>query len=293
MDLRPRTLLQRLNDAVTPDDPADDEPDDQDPEPDPAPTVPAQPQALRVGDRAPNWWDPKPVIVADDPDDDDAARRRAAAGSIKWINGVPHHVPPPEPVKDCEHPNPHAVRAQPSDQLVAYWCEDCETQLPVPDDYDELDDVEKEDNEDGEDEEGEDGVPAAIRRRWSLRGSGQKTYARPGYLKAKPAPKQSLVGWWTGRSTQSRWLLYNGAALAGGFALGVPQFFTAEVAYLDATYDSWTEFYVVIWYGVALGIWMWDYRTRRWLPPFALVARIPLISMIVGSLLYGTPSLPA
>ncbi|WP_202234470.1 hypothetical protein [Actinacidiphila reveromycinica] len=241
------------------------------------PTVPAQPG--HGGGRLPAWWEPKKDIPA-----------TPAPGGIKWINGVPHHVPAPKP-KECEHPNPHAVHARPTGKLVAYWCEDCETQLDVPEDYDELSDLEDQDADDDGDEDGE--VPASIRRRWSLRGSGKKTYTRPTYGPSTPEAKQSLVGWWTGRSAQSRWLLYNGVALGAGFALGVPQFFTDEVAYLVATYDSWTAFYVVVWYGVALGIWMWDFRTRNWLPPFALAARIPLISMVVGALLYGTPSLPA
>ena len=71
--------------------------------------------------------------------------------------------------------------------------------------------------------------------------------------------------------------------------MGVPQFFTHETAYLVHTYGSWTSFYVVIWYGVAAGIWVIDHRTRDWLPPFALLGRMPLVSLVVGVLLYGNP----
>ncbi|MEC3995203.1 hypothetical protein VSR01_17340 [Actinacidiphila sp. DG2A-62] len=317
MDLRPRTLLQRLTDAVTPDEAAEPDEDQAQPEPEPAPAepesaptvpvaaaVPAQPAPLRPGDRAPAWWEPKPVIagpVCTHPNPSTFQLGETGEQVPFWCPDckeelypdVPAASPAPAPATarkgSCEHPNPHAVRSQPTGQLVAYWCADCETQLPVPDDYDELEDVKDADVE----QDGDGGeVPAAIRRRWSVRGSGEKTYARPGYLKSKPAPKQSLVDWWISRSSQSRWLLYNGTALAGGFALGVPQFFTAEVAYLVHTYHSWMAFYVVIWYGVAIGVWAWDHKTRRWLPPFALAARIPMVSMVVGSLLYGTPHLP-
>ncbi|MEU6928996.1 hypothetical protein AB0A05_07510 [Streptomyces sp. NPDC046374] len=295
MDLRPSTLLQRL--GIAPERTSETGPEAKETEEAeeviPAPT---EPMPLRIGDRVPDWWAQKPVIYVGN--DDEAVRSgertvpdpRTAEGTVKWINGVPHHVPPPEPPK-CEHPNPHAVHARPTGKLVAYWCEDCQAQLEVPDDYDELDDAETDGDEDGEAEDGEgtDKVPAAIRRRWSLRGSGAKTYARPSYGPSTPQAKQSLMGWWTSRSPQSRWLLYNGTALAGGFALGIPQFFTAEVAYLVATYHSWTDFYVAIWYGLAIAAWVWDYRTRSWLPPFALAARIPLISMVIGSLLYGAP----
>ncbi|WP_381792899.1 hypothetical protein [Streptomyces niveus] len=237
-----------------------------------SPAIPAP--AARVGrsgdgHHVPNWWDPKKDLVFDD-GPKEIAVKKAAVG---------------EP---CEHPNPHAVHARPTGKLVAYWCEECETQLGVPDDFDELDELDEDDDEDAEGEGGDE-VPAKIRHGWGLRGNGKKAYARPRY--SKPVEKKSLIEWWTGRDMASRWLLYNGAALAAGFALGVPQFFTAEVAYLVATYDSWTAFYVAIWYGVAAGVWVWDYRSRTWFPPFALAARIPLISMIVGSLLYGSTSL--
>ncbi|WP_284576728.1 hypothetical protein [Streptomyces sp. 2P-4] len=242
------------------------------------PQVSKEPAALRVGDRAPNWWEPKPIISADDPPPRD---------TIVWRNGRPYDVPAPAP-KMCDHPEPHAVRSRPDNRLVAFWCADCETQLPVPDDFDELDDETAEDDGDGEQADG-DPVPEKVRRRWGLRGNGTKDYNRPAY--AKKVEKQSLVDWWNGRDRRTAWLLYNGTALAAGFSIGVPQFFTAEVAYLAATYDSWTDFYVCVWYGVAAGIWVWDHRSRTWFPPFALAARIPLISMVVGSLLYGTADL--
>ena len=72
--------------------------------------------------------------------------------------------------------------------------------------------------------------------------------------------------------------------------MGIPQFFTAEVAYLAASYDSWTDFHVCVWYGVALGVWMCDHHARNWWPLFAWAARVPLVSMIIGALLYGTPA---
>ncbi|MFZ4266563.1 hypothetical protein [Streptomyces arboris] len=251
------------------------------PKPTEAPTVIPQtskePAGLRIGERPRNWWEPKPVITADDRDPRD---------TIVWRDGRPYHVPAPQP-KTCDHPDPHAVRSRPDNRLVAFWCAECSTQLPIPDDFDELNDATGE--EDGEQGEDGDQVPAKVRLRWGLRGNGTKEYDRPRY--AQKAEKQSLVDWWNGRDRKSRWLLYNGTALAAGFGLGIPQFFTEEAAYLDATYDSWTAFYVCVWYGIALGIWMWDYRSRTWFPPFALAARVPLISMIVGSLLYGATDL--
>ncbi|MFC8723710.1 hypothetical protein [Streptomyces bacillaris] len=280
MNLRPRSLMKRLKETgAVPAADCEETEEEKPTVPAPAlakPVPPAQPTTLRIGERPRSWWEPKPIISADEP---------PVGPAITWRDGKPYYVPAPEP-KVCTHPEPHAVRSRPDNKLVAYWCANCSTQLPVPDDFDELEEVA---DGDGEQSEEGDEVPATVRRRWGLRGSGIKQYERPTFV--KKVERQSLVDWWNGRTRQSRWLLYNGLALAGGFALGVPQFFTDEVAYLAATYDSWTDFYVVVWYGVALGIWMWDYRSRTWFPLFALAARIPLISMVVGSLLYGTTDL--
>ncbi|MGA5497757.1 hypothetical protein ACPCSP_25675 [Streptomyces cinereoruber] len=262
-----------------------------------APASVRVPQARPVdasGHRMPNWWET---------DKSDLAPRTPPApkvtDGVNWVGRVPHHVPA---ATLCSHPAPHAVRAQPTNKLVAFWCEDCATQLEVPPGYDELEEVtagpekaadgEEEAEEDDRGEQGGKGiakVPAAIRARWN--GSfGGRVYSRPAY-RSGPAPKLSLIQIWGRTSPKTRHLLYNGTALGVGFWFGVPQWFTAEVAYLDATYDSWTEPYVCLWYGIAVGIWAIDHRTGRWLPPFALIGRIPLISMIFGVLLYGTPAL--
>jgi hypothetical protein len=221
------------------------------PEPEPAMvraprTVPAsEPPPLRPGDRAPAWWEPKPVIVG----------------------------PDYAPAEEAPGPKP----------LPAVEKTDDDQGDDEPEDVEDTGDKE-------ESKETEDGEETETARRWGLRGSGDRQYTRPTFS-TRTQSKSSLAEWWTGRSPRSRWLLYNGTALAAGFALGVPQWFTAETAYLDATYDSWTEFYVCVWYGVAVAIWMFDHKSRRWFPPFALVARIPLISMVVGVLLHGSPDL--
>ncbi|MFD3609011.1 hypothetical protein ACFWXA_13220 [Streptomyces atroolivaceus] len=306
---------------------SDDEPDAEEPqdpgqpeaapEAAPAATIPEQPKTLGIGDRAPNWWDPKPVIAAacqhpnprtfrmaghDEPipwhcPDCDTYLNPDGKASVPSVPGFPVGMPtatkatPSRPAgKACQHPDPHEVRNKVTGQLVAFWCADCETQLDVPDDYDELAEVTDADDEEGDGGEGGDKVPASIRRRWSMRGNGKKTYARPVYGKTSDERKKSGIEAFTQIPRKTRHLLYNGAALGAGFWIGVPQFFTAEVAYLVDTYSSWTDFYVCVWYGVAVGIWVIDHRTRNWFPPFALAARIPLVSMIVGVLLYGNPA---
>ncbi|MCY0957694.1 hypothetical protein [Streptomyces sp. H27-H5] len=205
-------------------------------------------------------------------------------------NHSPQGTPPPAG-SGCLHRTPHEVRAQPTNQLVAFWCADCQTQLPVPDDYDELDDVaeEADGGEDGKDGQPAGQVPAAVRRRWGLRGNGEKNYRRPVYARDSDTPKQSLYDSIKGMPPKTRHLLYNGSALGAGLYIGVPQFWTAEVAFLVDTYHSWTTSYVVIWYGVALGCFVFDYKARHWFPLFAWAARVPLVSMIIGVLYYGTP----
>lgn len=278
------------------------------PVPDEPPTIPAQPAS--GGGRLPAWWEPKKDIGASaSPAGESCKHPNPRTFRLDTGERVPFWCPDcatelhPEvpdaprpaaprapasaPAEACEHPDPHEVRAKPTGTLVAYWCADCETQLDVPADYDELEDIEKEDGE-GNDEDGGT-VPTSIRQRWSIRGHG-KTYSRPVYGKDSTAQKKSLIDAWTGMPKKTRHLLYNGTALAAGYYLGVPQFFTDEVAYLVTAYGSWTDFYVCIWYGVAVGIWVLDFRTRGWFPVFSWATRIPLVSMIVGVLLYGNPA---
>ncbi|MFD5788623.1 hypothetical protein ACFWH1_18620 [Streptomyces sp. NPDC127037] len=226
------------------------------------PAIPAAP--ISGGGRLPAWWEPKRDIIAN-------------TEFGKWLNG---DLEKESPAEECEHPNPHAVHARPTGQLVAYWCEECGTQLDVPADYDELDALDEE----------EDEVPTSIRHRWTMRGNGKKTYSRPTYGKSSDDAKKSGIEAWTALPRKTRHLLYNGTALGAGFYLGVPQYFRDEVAYLVANHGSWTNFSVCVWYGIAIGIWVLDHRTRNWFPPFALVARIPLVSMVVGVLLYGNPA---
>ncbi|WP_030672344.1 hypothetical protein [Streptomyces sp. NRRL B-1347] len=236
-----------------------------DPEPPAAPPATGPAPGPATTDRIPPWWAPKPPLSAEPP-------------------GEQHEEVAKEGAPACSHPEPHPVRARPTGELVAYWCSDCETQLEVPDGYT--------DDEDQGDETADGRVPALLRRHWTLRGSG-KTYRRPSYRKPRPAPRQSLIDWWQGLDRRTCWFLYNGTAITAGFALGVPQWFTAETAYLAATSDSWTDPGAFAGYVITLGVWMWDYRTRGWIPPFALPARIPLASLLVGVPLYGTDVIPA
>ncbi|MGW6416319.1 hypothetical protein [Streptomyces sp. NPDC055055] len=295
--------------------PADEAPAS--PEIPPMPTEDPAVPAPRVGREAraddhhvPNWWNPRKDLTTPPPacqHPDPYTFRVEETGEVvpHWcpdcktdltpgLQDVPVSKAKPSPAAParpaggpCEHPEPHEVRSTVTGQLIAFWCADCETQLEVPEDYDE-----DGDGEDGDGGEAGDKVPPSIRQRWGrgVRGAGSKSYSRPVYGKDSAARKKSLVEAWTGMPQKTRHLLYNGTALGAGFYLGVPQFWTEEVAYLVATYDSWTAFYVCIWYGVAAALILLDHRTRTWFPLFSWATRIPTVSMIVGALLYGTPA---
>ncbi|MDX2649271.1 hypothetical protein PV341_38050 [Streptomyces sp. PA03-1a] len=111
-------------------------------------------------------------------------------------------------------------------------------------------------------------------------------FAAPGV----PKRRKSLLMSVRTMSGHHRWAIYNGAALALGFAFGLPQFFTAETAYLVATSSSWADPNCLFWYAVTAGIAWVDWRTRRWWPGLALLLRVPAASLVVGVLLYGDPT---
>jgi hypothetical protein len=149
----------------------------------------------------------------------------------------------------------------------------------------------EEPEDEGEYEEDSDDEPETPRRRWDPRGAGAHT--RPRYREPRHTPRQTPVEWWRHMPARNRWALYNSTALAAGFALHLPQLATAQTAYLVDTYHSWTDVHVYTWYLVTALIWACDHTTRRWHWALALPCRIPLISIVVGVLLYGTTEIPA
>jgi hypothetical protein len=214
---------------------------------------------------------------ADEPgqDQDTAADAPAPAEPVRGGARLPHWREPKKPLPVDAPDTPAGPR-----RAAATVVDD-----ELPDDADE-DLVDADDDADSD----ENGKPS---RRFGRASSARRIYARPTYLDSRPSPKQSVLQWWLGMSGPARWGLYNGTAAAAGFALHVVQFFHAETVYLVAHHHSWTDPYVCIWYGVAVGLWVFDYKTRSFWPMFALAARIPLISAVVGVLLYGSTDLPS
>lgn len=259
MDLRPRVLLGQLGslaDRIDPDGRQDQPATDTDTTPDGTDTAP---------DSVPDSTDTTP--------------------------DKPQHAPATNRLPDWWRAKPDILTKEPAPE-PAPAAEPSDIPEPAPDDGPEDDEPEQKEEGEG-DEDTREGVSARVRHLWRERfpDAPEKEYSRPTYRPTR-APKQALLDAWWGMSAKTRHLAYNGAALGIGWYLGVPQFFTAETAYLAHTYDSWAHPYVVVWYGVAVAVWLLDHRTRSWLPFFALLARVPLVSMVIGVALYGTTTIP-
>jgi len=124
------------------------------------------------------------------------------------------------------------------------------------------------------------------RLRWDPRGNGK--HDRLTYWET--SPKQSAITAWNNIGRPTRWLAYNASALAGGWYLGLPQWVTAQTAYLVSVHHTWADPMYVPW-GIAVIVLMQlDCQTRIWWPPLALVTRVPMASLVAGVLLYGNPA---
>lgn len=250
-------------------------------------------EATQGGHRVPDWWD------------QDKTLRVSAAGGDDT---------------GCTHPNPRTVRVGTSDQYVPYWCPDCKSTLTLtvtdsapapakaptgpaaPDPAQDKEDQEGgEPGPDGEEDQaegaGEEGVvPEQTGRlaRWrpALQRAVESGY-RPAPYEVRPAPRQSVAEWWRSLDATRRWMLYNAAPLAAGFALHIPQAVTSRTAYVVTTYHSWSDVHVVTCYVIAAVVWVVDHASRRWPFLFALILRVPLASLVIGALLYGNADNPS
>jgi hypothetical protein len=100
------------------------------------------------------------------------------------------------------------------------------------------------------------------------------------------APRQSLADAWGNVPPRLRWLIYHAAAAAAGWRLGWVDWGTDTAAWYAA--GHWVSPSALVLYGlgvVALALYR---RSRRWAWPVAWAAAIPVSSVVVGVLLYGT-----
>lgn len=194
----------------------------------------------------------------------------------------PEPNPPaaPEPAADNEPVPPEPTRAA----RIPHWRKGPTLDLATTDD--DPDNEPPDDEGQPEDQEAEPQTPGHRHPR----GTGKRPAYREPHPPLRQALRQAPVEWWRTMPARNKWALYNGTAVACGWALHAPQWVTAETAYLVTTYHSWTDIHVYTWYCIAALAWAVDYQARGWHWLLALPARIPLASIVVGVLLYGTPN---
>lgn len=138
------------------------------------------------------------------------------------------------------------------------------------------------DEDPDEDDEPEDDEPEQVEPR--------PRNVRPGLIAPDSItfnPRQSIADALRHLSRPQIWALYNGAAAALGWGLGISSFVTHEITYLVATSHSPADPYCLFWYATAAAVIWADWRTRGWWPPLAWACRIPAVSLALGVLLYA------
>ncbi|MFE9391684.1 hypothetical protein [Streptomyces sp. NPDC006784] len=207
--------------------------------------APAPELAARHDD---GWWD---RLYADDTDTGPAEDWWDKP--LEPTPGVPGVPPVPIP-QMCTHPQPHPVHAQPTNELVAYWCADCGTQLDVPE-------------------------PAREPRR---RLPAIKTGAVD--QRAEQVRQHLHV-------EHRTWvLLYNGSAAGLGWAFGLVDLFGGWITGCGRDYSVTTALLLGSGIVVLLGQVL-DRRTRGWWGPLPWICRAPLASAVLALGLYAPASL--
>ncbi|MFF1957984.1 hypothetical protein ACFVWX_13460 [Streptomyces sp. NPDC058220] len=159
----------------------------------------------------------------------------------------------------CEHTNPVEVRAQPTDELVAYLCRNCDEQLEVAD------------------QEG----PAGGEVRW--------LQPQPGYYPPLPAVLPAVQKTPAALSPKTRQLIYNAGAAGAGYGFGLLDLFARAIN--DCGTETGIGGALVLGIGSCLLIaHIWDRRTRHWWIGLAWAARIPLATAITALALYAPAS---
>ncbi|BBC35264.1 hypothetical protein SGFS_065580 [Streptomyces graminofaciens] len=114
-----------------------------------------------------------------------------------------------------------------------------------------------------------------------------KPRRRPTIPKPDPDdPRQSLLDAWDRTPRRLKWLIFHATAAAPGWVIGWVDWATDTAAWYAA--GHWTSSSAWVLYGLggcALALYR---RSRWWAWPFAWLAAVPVSSVVVGVLLYGT-----
>lgn len=113
--------------------------------------------------------------------------------------------------------------------------------------------------------------------------------ARTAWDSRPPSPRQSLLDAVDRIPYRLKWLAYHGSAAYLGWSVGLVGWVTYVTAWIADTGLIGVQAF--FWYGAAACTFLFHHRTRRWWWPVAWLTAVPASSVVVGVLLYGTPSL--
>lgn len=115
---------------------------------------------------------------------------------------------------------------------------------------------------------------------------GAPTAPRTAWDSRPDAPRQSLLEAWDRVPYRLRWLAYHATASAAGWRFGWVTWSTKTAAWYAA--GHWTSAQAFVLYGLGTCAIALYRRSRGWARPVAWAAAIPVSSVVVGVLLYGT-----
>lgn len=130
-------------------------------------------------------------------------------------------------------------------------------------------------------------LPGPVTKQPATKAPKKPSRQRPAYRKpAQPAPRKSLADAWDNTPPRLRWLAYHATAAGAGWSLGWVDWGTDTAAWYAA--GHWTSTSAWVLYGLGACALALYRRARTWAWPFAWAATIPVSSVVVGVLLYGT-----
>lgn len=130
-------------------------------------------------------------------------------------------------------------------------------------------------------------LPGPVAKQPAVKAPKTPSRQRPAYRKpAQPAPRKSLADALDGTPPRLRWLAYHGTAAGAGWSFGWADWATDTAAWYAA--GHWVTPSAFVLYGLGGCVLALYRRSRWWAWPFAWAAAIPVSSVVVGVLLYGT-----
>ncbi|UJV42059.1 hypothetical protein [Streptomyces sp. AMCC400023] len=130
-------------------------------------------------------------------------------------------------------------------------------------------------------------LPGPVAKQPVVKAPKKPSRQRPAYRKpAQPAPRKSLADAWDNTPPRLRWLAYHATAATAGWSLGWVDWATDTAAWYAA--GHWLSPSGFVLYGLGCCVLALYRRARAWAWPFAWAAAIPVSSVVVGVLLYGT-----